>query len=398
MFLMLAAVALIVAIAYGIPEAIKLVNPPGDPDLSSEIGYPGQRLPPDDLLDGISQNPGGTGSPISEMLAQSGISDPDASNADPSIYICEESRDLFLASPRMEGDDIREYQEALARLGYHPGTADGIYDQEMSAAVEAFQKEQNLLPTGRLDIPTQSALVRVYEDKAIPHEPKPDQDQNQDQTHAQDPNQGQGQGQGQGKGQDQSPPPAAQSQTRLLINLYSHQLTVLIDGKPYKTYPVAVGKKQTRSPLGEWKIVTKGIWGNGFGTRWMGLNIPWGIYGIHGTNKPWSIGTAASHGCFRMYNRDVEEIYRLVSVGTPVDVVGDHYLFYAKLPGTYKKGNRSQGVVTIQLRLKQLGYLNSRADGIFGSETENAVKTFQRLHGLSENGIVDEPTKTALAL
>ncbi|HAH95760.1 MAG TPA: hypothetical protein DCL69_02535, partial [Firmicutes bacterium] len=86
------------------------------------------------------------------------------------------------------------------------------------------------------------------------------------------------------------------------------------------------------------------------------------------------------------------------TVGTPVDVVGDHYLFYAKLPGTYKKGNRSQGVVTIQLRLKQLGYLNSRADGIFGSETENAVKIFQRLHGLPESGTVDTQTKNALSL
>lgn len=373
-FLILAAIALIMAMTYGIPEAMKLINPPQAPEPSPEMGYSEQAA--DHLLNSIGK---AQGAPVSEMLAQSGISQPDASIADPAIYICEEARELFLATPQMEGEDVREYQEALARLGYHPGTADGIYDREMSAAVEAFQKEQNLIPTGRLDIPTQSAIVRVYEDKATPGRP---QEQNQDQS------------QGSGK----SPSPTAESETRILINLYSHQLTVLIDGKPHKTYPVAVGKKQTRSPLGEWKIASKGIWGNGFGTRWMGLNIPWGIYGIHGTNKPWSIGTAASHGCFRMYNRDVEEIYPLVSVGTPVDVVGDHYLFYAKLPGTYKKGNRSQGVVTIQLRLKQLGYLNSRADGIFGSETENAIKTFQRLHGLPESGIVDSQTKTALAL
>ena len=383
-FLIFATMALIMAIAYGIPEAMRLIDPPSATEPPSKVGYPEQQQQPDYLLDSISQAPG-TSTIISEMLAQTDDSKPDASIMQPGVFMCEEARELFLATPRMEGEDVREYQEALARLGYHPGTADGIYDHEMSTAVEAFQKEQRLLPTGRLDIPTQSALVRVYEDRATPGRPR-EQDQEQDP----DPDTGQD--------HSASPPNTIQSETRILINLYAHQLTVLINGKPHKTYPVAVGKKQTRSPLGEWKIVSKGIWGNGFGTRWMGLNIPWGIYGIHGTNKPWSIGTAASHGCFRMYNRDVEEIYRMVSVGTPVDVVGDHYLFYAKLPGTYKKGNRSQGVVTIQLRLKQLGYLNSRADGIFGSETENAVKIFQRLHGLPESGTVDTQTKNALSL
>ncbi len=41
-------------------------------------------------------------------------------------------------------------------------------------------------------------------------------------------------------------------------------------------------------------------------------------YAIHGTNKPWSIGRAASHGCLRMMNKDIEELYALVDVGTPV--------------------------------------------------------------------------------
>ena len=34
--------------------------------------------------------------------------------------------------------------------------------------------------------------------------------------------------------------------------------------------------------------------------------------------KPWSIGRAASHGCLRMMNKDIEELYALVDVGTPV--------------------------------------------------------------------------------
>ena len=41
-------------------------------------------------------------------------------------------------------------------------------------------------------------------------------------------------------------------------------------------------------------------------------------YGIHGTNQPWVIGTKASHGCIRMYNRDVLELFPQVPMGTMV--------------------------------------------------------------------------------
>ncbi len=43
-------------------------------------------------------------------------------------------------------------------------------------------------------------------------------------------------------------------------------------------------------------------------------------YAIHGTNNPRSIGGFVSHGCIRMYNRDIRELFRLVQVGTPVIV------------------------------------------------------------------------------
>ncbi len=43
-------------------------------------------------------------------------------------------------------------------------------------------------------------------------------------------------------------------------------------------------------------------------------------YAIHGTNRPDLIGGFVSHGCIRMYNRDISELFRLVPVGTPVIV------------------------------------------------------------------------------
>ena len=41
-------------------------------------------------------------------------------------------------------------------------------------------------------------------------------------------------------------------------------------------------------------------------------------YGIHGTNKPETVGQAVSHGCVRMRNEDIERLFELVPVGTPV--------------------------------------------------------------------------------
>ncbi len=46
------------------------------------------------------------------------------------------------------------------------------------------------------------------------------------------------------------------------------------------------------------------------------------MYRIHGTNQPWSIGLNLSSGCFRMMNRDVEDLYNRVSIGTKVIVIG----------------------------------------------------------------------------
>jgi hypothetical protein len=48
-------------------------------------------------------------------------------------------------------------------------------------------------------------------------------------------------------------------------------------------------------------------------------------YRIHGTDAPWTIGTAASKGCIRMYNRDVLDLYPRVPVGTKVTVTWERF-------------------------------------------------------------------------
>lgn len=106
---------------------------------------------------------------------------------------------------------------------------------------------------------------------------------------------------------------------RIIVDVSQHRLFLYQDSRLLKTYPVAVGKIVTSTPVGEFTIVNKDPNPGGpFGAMWMGLSKP--HYGIHGTNNPSSIGKAVSHGCIRMYNADVLELASIVPVGTRVTI------------------------------------------------------------------------------
>ncbi|MEK6265243.1 MAG: L,D-transpeptidase [Clostridium sp.] len=105
----------------------------------------------------------------------------------------------------------------------------------------------------------------------------------------------------------------------ITINTVTKTLTMYRNGMFFKAYPVAVGKPTTPTPKGTFTIVNKQVNPGGpCGSRWMGLSKP--HYGIHGTNNPPSIGTAASNGCVRMYASDVEDLFNYASVGTIVRI------------------------------------------------------------------------------
>lgn len=105
-----------------------------------------------------------------------------------------------------------------------------------------------------------------------------------------------------------------------------------------KTYTVAVGMEGLETPEGLYAIqekeenptwnVPESDWAgslagqsippgpsNPIKARWMGI---YEGAGIHGTEETYSLGSAASHGCVRMAIPDVEELYDLVEVGTPI--------------------------------------------------------------------------------
>jgi len=122
---------------------------------------------------------------------------------------------------------------------------------------------------------------------------------------------------------------------RIVISIPDRKLALIEDGQVVKIYPVAVGAARTPSPSGNFTVaarVSQPTWyhphkvvppgrNNPLGPRWIGLSR--GGYGIHGTNAPRSIGHAASHGCIRMRNSDVQELFARVEVGDQVDLYSE---------------------------------------------------------------------------
>lgn len=174
----------------------------------------------------------------------------------------------------------------------------------------------------------------------------------------------------------------------IFIEIEDKTLYLLENGKCIKEYRIASGMSGLPSPLGSWKIVEKGDWGEGFGGRWMGLDVPWGTYGIHGTLADGSIGSAASHGCIRMFSDDIIELYSLVPVGTDVVIVNGQFGPFGRGFAEINPGDRGSDVYAIQQRLKQLGFYNGPFDGIYEDDLKKALHKFQRANKLKAQNTI----------
>ncbi len=125
-----------------------------------------------------------------------------------------------------------------------------------------------------------------------------------------------------------------QPEETISINVAANSLALFKNGEKIRLYLIATGKPETPTPTGYYKILTKEVnptWidpsdpeysipsgdSNPLGFRWMQFH---GNYGIHGTNKPDSIGHYVSNGCIRMEEKDVEALFDQVEVGTPVEI------------------------------------------------------------------------------
>lgn len=169
-------------------------------------------------------------------------------------------------------------------------------------------------------------------------------------------------------------------QNGIVLNLPERSIYLYKDGKVTNVYPVAIGNAYGwHTPTGNYKVITKTkdpIWfppawanighpvmpgpGNPLGDRWMGIT---GGYGIHATNAPNSIGSAASHGCIRMYPESARDLFDKVYVGLPVKIIyesvklgyseADGKIYMSVFPDVYFYGTNNTS--TIKKKLAEAG-------------------------------------------
>lgn len=176
----------------------------------------------------------------------------------------------------------------------------------------------------------------------------------------------------------------------IFIDLTKRTLYFFENGEQIKKYSVAIGTNESPSPIGLFRVIEKGDWGKGFGGRWMGLNVPWGVYGIHGTTKPGSIGRAASHGCIRMRNRDIVELYRLVKHGTAVEIYGGPFGPFGKGFRELHPGDTGADVMEVQRNLQLKGHYKGYLSGYYSAATERSLNSFQKANKLPISNVIDD--------
>lgn len=120
---------------------------------------------------------------------------------------------------------------------------------------------------------------------------------------------------------------------KLKVDLSDHSLILFNNDKRIKKYLIAIGKDDSRSPIGKFTVTEKLVnptWyfegrvyqpntpENRLGTRWIAISAKG--YGIHGTNDESVIGQNITNGCIRMHNAEVEELFNIIHEGVEVEI------------------------------------------------------------------------------
>lgn len=179
------------------------------------------------------------------------------------------------------------------------------------------------------------------------------------------------------------------SKYSIFVDVEESKLYLFENEELVNIYRCSGGKWSTPSPIGTWTVTNKAKWGEGFGGSWLGLNVPWGDFGIHGTLEPDSLGWASSHGCIRMDNSEVAELYKIIPIGTKITIVDGPYGNFGKGFRYLKSGMYGSDVLEIQKKLKELGYLTVEPNGKFGGETELAIQRYCKENGLYVRKTID---------
>lgn len=256
----------------------------------------------------------------------------------------------------MVGPDIFWLKSRLAKLGLLTMTEPSWeFDTQAEAAILRFQRLHNLPVDGVVGPSTFRALWTVTDDLSID-----------------------------GEASSGSQPTASSYPTTLLhIDGGRCLLHHFSQGYLQGSYPVALGAPDTPTPGGYWAVISREVNPGGFfGTRWLGLSIPFGAYGVCGTDNPESIGKKTTHGCIYMINAHIERLFPEIQLNTPVVITGPASTGRMLEPGVLP----GRDIQRIQTILQALHLFTGHPDGRYTPATASAVASFQRLEGLTISG------------
>ena len=130
----------------------------------------------------------------------------------------------------------------------------------------------------------------------------------------------------------------------------------------------------------------------------MGLNVPWGGYGLHGTNSPSSIGRSSSNGCVRTHNSHVQELYSYIPVGTVVIIEGGPYGPFGNTFRIIKPGDFGSDLYEVYRLMKIQGYFPGIIDGLYKQDMTPHILKFKEEHNLQMNSDIDYEFYKALGV
>jgi L,D-transpeptidase ErfK/SrfK len=175
----------------------------------------------------------------------------------------------------------------------------------------------------------------------------------------------------------------------IVLNLSELRLFYFADDGSVLTFPVSIGKEGWETPVGETKVVRKRenpVWiptdsireenpklpykvlpgpDNPLGA--FAIDLGWPGYAIHGTNRPYSVGKRVSHGCIRLYPKDISALFKLVQQGDKVTVIDKPF----KLG--WRDGSLYLEVTPTQLQSDAIMYRQAGA-AITSEEIKEAIK------------------------
>lgn len=196
--------------------------------------------------------------------------------------------------------------------------------------------------------------------------------------------------------------PDVPSGTGIVINIPEYRLFFFTPGNAgdVLTFPISVGDQDRDTPTGTYKIIEKIVnpaWhvpesirkerpelprivppgpDNPLGSHAMRLSLRNIL--IHGTDRPWGIGTRSSHGCLRLYSEDIVRLFEVVPLGTRVTIVNQPLKVAHKQDKVFVEAHRYKDEVDIYSALRILAVKNllERVD------TDKLIDALNKMKGI----------------